>query len=184
MKPKGRTRTESLVCLLVALATLMSPWDLWAQQTAGSESSGDDACLWVVPGKENLVFLGGSVHLLRKTDHPLPPAYAEAYEQSESVYFEVDLQEMQTPAFQRKSAELTRLPEGQTLSEIISEEVHSALRDFLTSRSLEAAAFEQMRPGMLAMVLSSVEAMRMGVQPQWGVEAKFDRQARKDGKPI
>jgi uncharacterized protein YbaP (TraB family) len=37
---------------------------------------------------------------------------------------------------------------------------------------------------MLAMTITSTEAMRIGAQPQFGVEAVFDEKARADGKSI
>jgi len=51
--------------------------------------------VWVVSASKGKVYLAGSVHMLRPSDHPLPEEFARAYDSSEKVVFEVLPNEME-----------------------------------------------------------------------------------------
>ena len=47
--------------------------------------------MWLVSGDSNRVYLLGSVHLLRRDDHPLPGIFGTAYDDAEALYMEIDM---------------------------------------------------------------------------------------------
>ena len=53
-----------------------------------------DTSVWVITSGSNTVYLGGTVHLLRPTDYPLPEEYEQAYQASSEIYFETDISSM------------------------------------------------------------------------------------------
>src|SRR5947209_13399257 len=54
-------------------------------------SVADAASVWkVTNGNGGTVYLAGSIHALRKSDYPLPPAYNRALDLSGSIAMEVD----------------------------------------------------------------------------------------------
>ena len=53
-----------------------------------------DAPVWRVTDGESTVYLGGTVHLLRPEDYPLPEEFDQAYEGSSEVFFETDISSM------------------------------------------------------------------------------------------
>src|SRR5260370_16547109 len=51
----------------------------------------DAASVWKVTGSTGgILYLGGSVHALKSTDYPLPPAYNRAFDASTRLAFEAD----------------------------------------------------------------------------------------------
>ena len=56
-----------------------------------ANSAQADTSVWRVSSGSNSLYLGGTVHLLRPSDYPLPGEYEEAYLDSEELYFETDI---------------------------------------------------------------------------------------------
>ena len=144
----------------------------------------DKGCVWRVKGPSATVYLAGSVHLLRETDHPLPPVYDMAYADSQRVVFEVDLAAARSPEGQQSSMTLGMLPAGEGLGDWLSPETEKSLQSYIEKRGLSNGPLQRLRPGMLAMTITSMEAMRMGALPRFGVESIFDEKARADSKPV
>ena len=67
----------------------------------GIKAAQADAPVWKVVKGKNQLFIGGTLHLLSKSDYPLPDAFESAYRQSAMVVFEADMEKMQSPEFQQ-----------------------------------------------------------------------------------
>lgn len=140
------------------------------------------ACVWKIEHGNAVVYLAGSVHLLRQQDHPLPPPYQMAYDKSDRVYFEVDMGDMlQAAGAVQKEA---KLPDGETIQDHVSEETYKKLKAYFKKRGIGGKMLEEMKPGMLAITISGIEAMMIGALPQYGVEMHFNTQATRDEKPV
>ena len=59
------------------------------------------ASVWAVRAGGNVTYIGGTCHLLRQSDHPLPAEYTTAYRASDLLVFETQLAQMQTAEFQQ-----------------------------------------------------------------------------------
>lgn len=140
------------------------------------------ACVWKIQNGNATVYLAGSVHLLREDDHPLPPPYEMAYEACQKLYFEVDMSEMMAGA--GKALEDSKLPNGDTIEDHVSEETYKKLKAYFKKRGIGGKMLESMKPGMLAVTISGIEAMQMGAMPQFGVEMFFNVKATADDKPV
>ncbi|NOY00349.1 MAG: TraB/GumN family protein [Verrucomicrobia bacterium] len=141
------------------------------------------ACVWRIRGSQNTVYIAGSVHLLREKDYPLPTAYDIAYEDSQRLYFEIDMAEMNDPKTIEKIRKLGMFAGKDTLRRHISSGTFKLLAAHLTSRGLPTLLFENMKPALLAINLSSMEALRMGARPDLGLEVIYYQKSLKDKKP-
>ncbi len=63
---------------IVAIIFLLSVFYLYAETSVWKISKGDA-----------ITYLGGTVHILRESDYPLPEAFNEAFEQSSTIVFEI-----------------------------------------------------------------------------------------------
>ncbi len=142
-----------------------------------------DAPVWKVVKGERQLFIGGTLHLLSKSDYPLPEAFEDAYRQSAIVVFESDLEKMQTPEFQQLLQSKMVYTDGRSLQTVLSTKTYRALERHMTSRGLPIAGFQKMKPGMLAITLTLVELQRKGLYGT-GVDEFFNQKARSDGKRI
>ena len=59
------------------------------------------APVWKISKDGNVLYLGGTIHLLGVNDYPLPAAFEKAYQQSSLLVFEADIQKLQSPEYQK-----------------------------------------------------------------------------------
>ncbi|MCF6312281.1 MAG: TraB/GumN family protein [Verrucomicrobiales bacterium] len=173
-----------LICLgLLLLSSLLSPSQVAGKNTSEGTNKNTRACVWKIQGSRNTVYIAGSVHLLRQEDYPLPKAYDIAYEDSTRLVFEIDMKELSDPKTIKRMQTLGTYSSRDSIRRHISPGTFKLLAAHLTSRGLPTLLFEQMKPGLLAINLSSMEALRMGARADLGLEVKYHNKSLKDGKP-
>ena len=171
---------QDLVTLfsIVALA-IMPQAALRAQQAVKPATK---HLLWKVEGRTNAMYLFGSIHFLKKSFYPLPQPIEDAYKQSQVVVFEADVGEMNSPDAQVKMIQSAKAAEGETLKDVLSKETYAKLEAHLTDSGLPIAVFDPLRPWMVAVALVSTEIMKLGYNPEEGVDRYFFGKAKKDKK--
>jgi hypothetical protein len=149
----------------------------------GVSAAQADTSVWKVVKGENHLFIGGTIHVLAKSDYPLPAAFENAYRQSAIVVLETDMQKMQTPEFQTLLQSKIVYTDGRSLKTVLKKTTYQALEEHMSSRGLPIANFEQLKPGMVAITLTLFELQRLGLVGT-GVDEFFSLKARDDGKAI
>lgn len=140
--------------------------------------------LWMVQGKSNVVYLLGSVHVLRAENYPLPKVIESAYSNSAIVAFETDIGAMEDPATQMKVMTKAALPNGESLQGQLSPTVYTNFIAHLESAGLPAAVFESLKPSIAAVTLAAVDLQKQGFDPEYGLDKHFYGLAHKQGKEI
>lgn len=139
--------------------------------------------VWKVSKGSDVLYIGGTVHLLKSSDFPLPSGYDAAYKASNSLLFETDINAISSPAFGQKMMQKAMLTDGKTLSDVLSEKTLSDLNAHLASRGMPVQNFQGFKPGFLSITLSVLELNRLGFNAQ-GVDAYFAAKAKEDNKQI
>jgi uncharacterized protein YbaP (TraB family) len=137
--------------------------------------------VWKITSGDNILFLGGTIHLLTKQDFPLPAEFELAYQRADLLVFEVEPDIVNSPVSQQKFAQYAYYSDGTQLSDVLDTSTYQMLNNFLTSRGLLMTSFESMKPGMLAAVLTVVELQRLGLAGK-GVDEFFSDKSRRDNK--
>lgn len=164
-----------LLCALVSSA-------LRAQEA--KTSAGSHHTLWKIQGKQATVYLLGSVHALQEKDYPLPSVIENAFTNARVVAFETDIGELENPAIAMKMMSKSQLPEGQTLESVLSPEVYKAFMKHAEDSGTPGMMVDHMKPAMAAMTLEIFELLKMGMNPQFGVDKHFYPLAQSAGKEI
>lgn len=86
---------------------------------AGAAQAGEGPALWSVAGERNTVYLFGSVHLLRAGEFGLQGRLADAYEDAEAVFLEVDMDDLSPAQVAGATVSLAIDPEGRGLFELM-----------------------------------------------------------------
>ncbi len=141
-----------------------------------------DAPVWQASKDESVVYLGGTIHLLRSRDYPLPAAFETAYQASDRLFFEIDQSQMMDMAVQARMMQQLTYQDERTLQSVLDESTYAALTAHAESAGLPMAMMQKFKPGMLLSTLSMIEFQRRGFTPQ-GVDAFFNTRAMGDGKP-
>jgi len=151
---------------------------LFSYTLAAAESS-----VWKVQKGTSVLYLGGTCHILRETDFPLPPEFDSAYKAADILVFETDLGTFQEPETQQKMLARARYSDGSTIAEHLSAATYDELRVYCESNGIPLASLQEFKPSLLMVMLSLMELMKMGVT-QRGVDMFFYDQAIKDTKSI
>jgi uncharacterized protein YbaP (TraB family) len=150
-----------------------------ADSTAATKHS-----LWKVEGKQNAVYLLGSVHALKKEDYPLPAPIEAAFTNSRIAVFETDVEELEKPELAMKLALKARLPEGETLSQQLSPKVYAGFSNYVQKAGMPPQMFDSLSPAIAAITLVVLELKKLDLDPEYGLDKHFYKRARQEGKTI
>ena len=148
-----------------------------------SVSAMADSPLWKVSKGDDHLFIGGTIHILGKSDYPLPDAFDKVYKQSELVVLEVDVRKTKSREFQTKIMQQMSYQDGSTLFDKLTPKTAKALDEYLNNNGIPRAAIETFKPGMLASMLMVLELQKLGINSQ-GVDEFYNDKAVKDKKTL
>jgi len=138
--------------------------------------------VWKISSAENVLYIGGTIHILSASDYPLPDAFESAYSQADNVVFETDIQLLQEPAFQQKMSRYLLYPKGTTLEQKLDYNTHQALNEYLIQEGLSMQSLNRFKPGYLATSLTLRELQKLGMTGT-GVDQFFSDRALQEQKP-
>lgn len=139
--------------------------------------------VWKVTQGEHSLYLGGTCHMLRSSDFPLPEEFDHAYASADRLIFEVDPRRMEDPQVGMQLMMQSRYTDGRTLKDVLSPEAYNALAKQGEKSGLPIAILEGLKPGMAVMMISLQELIKIGATEE-GVDMIYAKRAKKDGKPI
>jgi len=132
------------------------------------------------PGQSLL--LGGSIHLLRAADFPLPVEFTAALKQANQLVLESDLAPEHQAQLGARMAAMQTLAAGQSLADLLSPALWQRLSHHCQQAQLPLEQLQHSKPFFTSLLLSMHHLKRMGFVP--GVDYYLDQQARTAGKPI
>jgi uncharacterized protein len=142
------------------------------------------AFAWKATGKQGVVYLVGSVHLLSKDFYPLNPALDTAYKDSNLLIEEVDLGEMAQTENQATLLMRGMLPSSQNLETILSPSTLALLNKHLPDLGPMSDAIKRLKPWLIALTIETVEWTKAGFDPNLGLDKHFYDRAVADKKPV
>lgn len=146
---------------------------------AGAQSS-----VWSVKGAKATVYLAGSCHVLRASDHPLPAPFETAYADSRKIIFEAPPGDLEAAEYMQKLMTIALYPDGTTLRQHLTPAVYAKTGKFCKERGYPFDQYQMFRPWMLSMMLAMQELSSLGVEAQYGVDHFYYQKALGDGKSI
>jgi uncharacterized protein len=142
-----------------------------------------ESSVWRVTAGDNSIYIGGTSHLLRQKDYPLPVEFEHAFRTSNILVFETDLGGMLGPEFQQKML-LNALYEGdKTIKDDLSPDVYDSLVAVSNRLNFPLSSFLKFKPFMLLMSLMTHELQKNNLM-QVGVDQYFYDKAIKDSLEI
>jgi uncharacterized protein YbaP (TraB family) len=167
-----------VIVVLLILALGLHPL---ANQPAAAANSG--AVLWSLKGKTNTVYLLGSVHFLRPSEQ-LPSVVDTAYTEAEQLLMEIDMDDLDPLHAQQVTLELGMLPAGETLESQLGAAAYAKVSEHARSIGVEPRVLNRFRPWLAALTLVQMQLMKLGLDPDAGIEQRFVARAAQDNKEI
>jgi uncharacterized protein YbaP (TraB family) len=138
-------------------------------------------CVWKVSDSNGrTLYLGGSIHVLRGTDYPLPAAYNRAFDASTRLALEVDPKEL--PASWAHFSKTAEYPKGDSLKNHVDPRTYDYVRRIFELMRIPEEKFSRYRPWALVTFLQSL-GLR-GLSLDLGVEGFMLRRAQANSKPV
>ena len=150
----------------------------------GSVTAHAASPVWALHGDHNTVYLAGSVHLLKAAESTLPPGFDRAYKGSKAIVMELAIDKVDPMATASWMMENGMLQEGTTLRDKIGEERYRRVSKEAERLSVPTEAIDMMQPWVVGLQLIEMQYMKLGYDPQSGVEQQLQHKAQADGKPI
>lgn len=140
--------------------------------------------LWKLHGEKNIVYMLGSIHLLKQEHYPLNKTIDQAFADSQVVVFEVNPAELTSPETQRMMLSLASLPEGQTLQNTVSVETFKKLTEECAQMGIHVGGLNLFKPWFVAITLVAAKVQAMGFSSEYGIEMSFYKKAKEESKVI
>ncbi len=158
---------------------------LGATLTAGAaQSQSDSPALWQLKGRNNSVYLLGSVHALRDDAQPLPAPVLRAYRDAEILYMEIDLDDLDPTEVQQFTLTNGVLPPDQTLAGLMGAERYGRAKSEAQKIGLDLDQLGRLEPWVVAISAVQAQVVRLGLDLEAGVEQRLVRDAVRDQKEV
>jgi uncharacterized protein len=128
--------------------------------------------------------LGGTCHLLRQSDYPLPEGYNQAYQNADMLAFETQIGQLQTPQFQQTLMQRSVYTDGTTLDKVLSAATYSQLEAACAKAGIPLAQLNSFKPFMVFLTLLGLEFQKIGISSEAGVDLYYFNKAGADGKRV
>jgi uncharacterized protein YbaP (TraB family) len=150
----------------------------------GSLSVHAESPVWAIKGAHNTVYLAGSVHLLRPKEAALPAAFEKAYADADALVMEIDLDDLNESEAQGWMLEHGMFADEGTLESTLGDKLYARAVAEGDKLGLPVPALQMMEPWLLAMTFAEMEYLKLGFDPEQGVEKQLLRKATRDHKAI
>jgi uncharacterized protein YbaP (TraB family) len=144
-----------------------------------------EPAVWRVAGANGgEVFLLGSMHVLRASDHPLPSVVGELVGAADVIVMELDMDDIDAATQQRVVLRTATLAPGQRLADVLDAGVYRRLEQRSRELGIDLSLLQQFEPWFLAVTLLDLGMRKHGFEGERGVEQYVLGQAQARGKEI
>jgi len=118
-------------------------------------------------------YLLGSIHFLKKEHYPLKKVIEEAFDQADVLAVEVDISSDKIAKAGMMLLQKGMYTGEETLKANISEKTFQLARDKLKELGMDISGFQTFKPWMVAMSIINMELMKLGFNPNYGIDKYF-----------
>lgn len=136
-----------------------------------------ESMIWRVEKGSEVVYIGGTVHLLRESDYPLPEEFLNAFANSDILVLEADMGEINSLEVQHKIMAAATYPPGEGLDQILSKEAYDALAEYCQQSGLPLVAMNQFKPSLVSLTILGLEMQKLGLSMEFGMDIFFYQRA-------
>lgn len=139
--------------------------------------------VWKVTRGTGTLYLGGTIHMLRPSDFPLPAEFDTAFAASAKLYFETDLARIRSPEMQAVIMQRGMFTDGTTLDKVLTPEAWKAAQQYCEQAGLPLEMMRPMKPWLFALTMATIELLKLGISTE-GVDLHYFNAATAAGKPV
>ncbi len=129
--------------------------------------------LWRYQRGGTVLYLAGSIHVLKQSLYPLPRQFDDAFELSDVLVLEVNLASLGPTEIQRRTLAHARLPEGQSLTAVVPPRLLARLRLHMADFAMTPQMMSWAKPAMVMNQIVVGRLLTLGYLPDSGLEDHF-----------
>lgn len=137
--------------------------------------------VWEIEKGGAKIYIGGTVHVLREQDYPLPVQFTDAYNNSEILVTELNQKEMYSQANIAKLQKAMSYDGDKSLKTVLSADVYNELDSAFRQNGMNLLMMEKFKPSMVILALTFQVLNKIGVKSE-GVDMYFANKAASDNK--
>jgi uncharacterized protein YbaP (TraB family) len=147
-----------------------------------SVSINAETSLYEITKGDQKIVLGGTIHLLRNSDYPLPPEFEHAYENAKILVLETDLKKASSPEFGQQMAQAFMYGGGKNLAQDLQPALWKELQNVADERKFPLGQMSMFKATFVSLALSMAEMQSKGFGVGQGVDSYFYQKAILSGK--
>lgn len=149
----------------------------------GAAAVNADSSVWRISKGAQQLYIAGTVHLLPPEQFPLPDEFAKAYQQADTLVFETDVRQLETPQGMQLLMQHAMYNDGRKLSQVLSAATYQQLQQFATAQGVDLKALNGFKPDFVLLTLMQVALQKAGMAGE-GVDMYFLNKAVAESKPL
>jgi uncharacterized protein YbaP (TraB family) len=166
-------RFGRVLCLLACFALPLTSLAQFARSVCADPSQ---SMLWELQSAAMAqrgvqIHLLGSIHVGKTEFYPLHADVESRFRSADHLVFEVDPQQVASPAAAIQLQLRGLLPDGQTLRDVVSSPTLASLEQVLQDIGVPLDNFLQYKPWMVALMLTNLQATALGYDARHGLES-------------
>jgi uncharacterized protein YbaP (TraB family) len=161
---QGKLRVLAFLFVLILLSA-STP----AQE---GRSTSQKSFLWKIQSKTSTVYVLGSLHYSKKEIYPLNERIEKAFRESEILVVEADVNDMKKTDIQ-KLMDRAFYPENDTLEKHVSREIYERAVKETSGLGIPVGLLNRQKPWFLSMTLVALESLKLGFDPNLGIDKHF-----------
>lgn len=151
--------------------------------TPAFAEAGARPATWKVSGPSATLYLVGSMHLLRRSDHPYGNSFNQAFLNSQAVYTEIDPDEFDSEEVNELALSLGSLINLQVTKDVATEIEYSKASDNIQKLGIEPKNLTWYKPWYwLLRILTSSTNQNPQLSKYYGMDAVIHASASRGGK--
>ncbi len=141
--------------------------------------------LWRVGNDKGSIYILGSVHMLPKSMYPLASPIERAFDSSDRVVFELNLDSVTAMGGAMSMLMQGMYMDGRTLKSAIAPALYKQTSKRLKKLGYDIAMFNRFKPWVVALMLMGLDGQEeTGMQAEYGIDMYFHKRAGETSKPV
>lgn len=149
-----------------------------------SVSANAGTSLYEITKGDQTIYLGGTIHVLRNSDYPLPAEYEQAYGKTQVLVLETDLKKSNSPEFGQQFAQVFMYSDGKNLAQDLEPKLWQELQGYADKNQFPLGQMSAFKAVFVSLTMSITEMQKQGYGLGQGVDMYFYQKASAANKPI
>ena len=171
-----RRLLAALLAVLIGAGLLGAP--------VSTAQSGNENMIWTIAKDGTTVgHLVGSIHFMKPDVYPLPSAYDNAFQASDALVVETNLDSAQAKA-QGLIQQLGMYTGSKTLRSELADSTYAMLQSRADTLGLKLARMQRLEPWVLSVIVPATQMQKAGYSGKSGIDRHFFTKAKQADKAI